>query len=64
MKSLEEKLSSEKDCCHKAETKQAEIKAKLKTLQKEVKTLGKLKETPVSCEWLEWESSLDSDLAK
>ena len=41
IKALEEKLSSEKDCHHKAKTKQFKLETELNNLQKEVKTLGK-----------------------
>ena len=57
IKSLEEKLSSERECCRKAETE-------LESLCKEVKPGRKQKETPTSCEWHEWVSTSDSDTAE
>ena len=63
-KLLEEKLSSEKKRHCKVETRQTEFEAELETLHKEVKTLGKWKETPVSHKWCEWESASNSDTAK
>ena len=57
VKSLEEKLPSERECHHKAE-------AELESLCKEVKTGGKRRETPTSCEWHEWKFTLDSDIAE
>ena len=64
VKSLEEKLSFEKDHHHKAETKQSDLKAELKNLQKKVKMLGKHKGSPVSCEWHGWESNSYSDISE
>ena len=58
-KSLQEQLDSEKERCRKAESE-------LHDLQKEVKGKGKQKETSASttCEWREWESTSDSDIAE
>ena len=64
IKALEVKIFSEKDCCCKVETKQFELEMELDNLQKEVKTLGKHKASPVSHEWCEWDSELDSDTAE
>ena len=57
VKSLEEELYSERECCYKVE-------AKLESLCEEVKTEGKQKATPASCKWCEWESASGSDTAK
>ena len=64
VKVLKEKLYSEKEHCHMAEIKQSELKAELENLQKEVKSLERCKETPVSHKWHKWESSSDSDIAE
>ena len=58
-KSLQEQLDSEREHRRKAESE-------LHNLQKEVKGKGKQKETCVSmtCEWREWESASDSDIAE
>ena len=58
-KSLQEQLDSEKERCRKAESE-------LHDLRKEVKGKGKQKENSASstCEWCEWESASDSDMAE
>ena len=58
-KSLQEQIDSKKECHHKAESE-------LHDLRKEVKGKGKQKETSASttCEWHEWESTSDSDIAE
>ena len=58
-KSLQEQLDSKKERHSKAESK-------LHHLWKEDKSKGKQRETPAStsCEWHEWESALDSDIAE
>ena len=60
IKALEEKLSSERDHHHKAETKQSKLETELENPQLEVKFLGKHKPSPVSHKWHKWESKLDS----
>ena len=50
IKALEEKLSSERDHHHKAETKQSKLETELENPQLEVKFLGKHKASPVSHE--------------
>ena len=59
MKSLQEHLDSERECCHKAESE-------LHNLRKEVKSKGKQIETPAltSHKLHEWESASDSDIAE
>ena len=51
LKSLEEKLSSERDCHRKAEKKNSELESELDNLSKEVKSLGKCKASPTPCTW-------------
>ena len=64
IKALKEKFSSKRDHCCKAEYKQSKLATELKNLQKEVKSLGKCKASPVSHEWCEWEFKLDFDTAE
>ena len=56
-KSLQEQLDSEKEC-------HCKVESELHHLQKEGKGKGKQREFSATCEWHEWESITDCDIAE
>ena len=73
---MKEMISSQKEHCHKAEvdleasrSKEAELEKELEELQRELKSKGKRKVSPeqhqpMTCNFCEWESATDSDIAE